>query len=737
MILENLNTEQKVAVTLKSLHTLILAGAGSGKTKVLINRIAWLIQHMKIDPCRILAVTFTNKAAYEMIRRLSETIKIYDNKRLWIGTFHSLSNRFLRIHCQEAKLNQSFSILDDSDQLAVIKRLLKSKNINTDKYPVRAVQKFININKESGLRSSSLDKLGNQKKFLIEIYQAYEEQCQRESIVDFPELLFRTYETLIKNHSLCEYYQDRFQHILVDEFQDTNSLQYKWLLLLSKGKNAIFAVGDDDQSIYSFRGANNNVANFKHHYANNIIRLEQNYRSFGHILGAANSVIQHNNERLGKKLWTQRGDGEYIKIAEQINESMEAQWLVDEIKFLIKEKHNLKEIAILYRSNAQSRILENTFFINSIPYRVYGGMRFFERQEIKNALSYLRLIVNSNDDASLIRIINFPTRGIGARSLEKLMEISRQYNISLYQAIHFFSGKGKSNFLKFIQLIEHLKQETQKLSLLELVKYVLEYSGLISYYKSVHECTERLENLKELVTSAAIFSNNKESEIQPILSSKNQINSLLVSFLDHAALESGDNQINQDQSAVQLMTVHAAKGLEFDTVFITGLEEGLFPHENSLASNKSVEEERRLMYVAITRARKKLYMTFSTNRTLYGQLRQAKCSRFLLEIPKIHTKYLKSQQIKSYQNHRSLHDGYNNSENYQISKKIQNNLYKLKRVEIGSQIFQVGQKINHAHFGYGTIVALNGINQEIKAIIEFRNIGIKTIALSIAKLEII
>ncbi|WP_437695034.1 3'-5' exonuclease, partial [Achromobacter xylosoxidans] len=660
MMLEKLNPEQRAAVTLEPQHALVLAGAGSGKTRVLTTRMAWLIQTGQASPFGLLAVTFTNKAAREMLARMSAILPI-DTRGLWIGTFHGLCNRMLRAHHRDAGLPQTFQILDVTDQLAAIKRLMKANGVDDEKYPPRDVQRFINGAKEEGLRPADIEAYDAHRRRLIEIYQLYEAQCQREGVVDFAELLLRAYELLSRNAPVREHYQRRFRHILVDEFQDTNTLQYKWLRLLAGGGAAIFAVGDDDQSIYAFRGANvGNMSDFERDYARGtVIRLEQNYRSYGHILDSANALIGHNSGRLGKNLWTDQGEGEPVRVIEQPSDGMEAQWIVDEIRSLIHEGSLRREIAVLYRSNAQSRVIEHAIFSAGIPYKVYGGLRFFERQEIKHALAYLRLMANPHDDTSWMRVVNFPTRGIGARTLEQLADAARAHDSSLYAAVALVAGKGGSNLAQFAQLIHRLIEETRDLPLPEMVEHMLEASGLNAHYKAEREGAERLENLNELITAAAVFASEENYDGMPAGVVPEQATSStlmpgvvdaapvvsdgltpLAAFLSHAALEAGDNQAQQGQDAVQLMTVHAAKGLEFDAVFITGLEEGLFPHENSILEQSGLEEERRLMYVAITRARQRLYISLAQSRMLHGQTRYAMRSRFLDEIPEQHLKWL-------------------------------------------------------------------------------------------------
>ena len=647
-LLQNLNEQQLAAVTLPNQSALILAGAGSGKTRVLTTRIAWLIQTGQMSPQAVLAVTFTNKAAKEMLTRLSAMLPI-NTRGMWIGTFHGLCNRMLRAHHRDAGLPSTFQILDSADQLGAIKRLLKANNIDDERYPPRNLQMFISSSKEAGLRAKDVEVNDDYNRKFVELYAMYDAQCNREGVCDFSELLLRCYELLDRNEILRQHYQDRFRHILVDEFQDTNKLQYAWLKLLAGtpggAGNAIFAVGDDDQSIYAFRGANvGNMADFEREFrVQNLIKLEQNYRSVGHILNAANALIANNARRLGKELWTEAGEGEPVRIYEAQTDGYEAAWLVDEVKGLIAEGHARAEIAVLYRSNAQSRVIEHALFNAGIPYRVYGGLRFFERAEIKHALAYLRLIENPADDTAFVRVVNFPPRGIGARTLEQLADAARAANASLYAAVGNMAGAPGTKLAAFVKLIESLRFETANLPLAEIVDAVIQRSGLIQHYQNEKEGQERVENLGELVNAAAAFvqeegygadASGTQGEAEAAIPSP------LAGFLSHASLEAGDNQAEAGQDALQLMTVHAAKGLEFFAVFITGLEEGLFPHENSLNEMDGLEEERRLMYVAITRARRRLYVSLAQSRLLHGQTRYGIKSRFLEELPENAVKWL-------------------------------------------------------------------------------------------------
>jgi len=704
-LLENLNPEQRAAVTLPHESALILAGAGSGKTRVLTTRIVWLIQTGQVSPHGILAVTFTNKAAKEMLTRISAMLPI-NTRGMWVGTFHGLANRLLRTHYREAGLPQSFQILDSQDQLSAIKRLMKAMNVDTEKYEPKKVQRFINGNKEAGLRARDVEAFDEYSMRLAELYEAYDTQCQREGVADFPELLLRAYELLYRNEPLRQHYQDRFRHILIDEFQDTNTLQYRWLKLFAGSHTALFAVGDDDQSIYAFRGANTaNMAEFEREFAHgNVIKLEQNYRSHGHILTAANTLISQNAHRLGKNLWTAEGEGEPIRIFDAYSDQDEASFVVDEVRALNREGVNLSDMALLYRSNAQSRVLEHALFSASVPYRVYGGLRFFERQEIKHALAYLRLLTNPEDDGAFLRVVNFPSRGIGARTLEQLADTAARSGASLWQAACTSSGK----LAGFAKLVEDIKQVTRDLPLPEAIDHVIESSGLADYYRADKEGADRLENLNELVNAAALFSDESEENT-------------LDAFLAHAALEAGEHQAGAGHDALQLMTVHAAKGLEFHAVFITGLEEGLFPHEQSANEENGLEEERRLMYVAITRARRRLYLSHAQSRMLHGQIRYSLPSRFLDELP---------EQVLMHLNRRS-------EPSYPSSVQQPDSSYSTKRqTQTGNDTgYKVGQSVAHAKFGTGIIIDFEGRGADARVQVKFREAGTKWLALAYAKLS--
>jgi DNA helicase-2/ATP-dependent DNA helicase PcrA len=700
--LDTLNPEQRAAVTLPHESALILAGAGSGKTRVLTTRIAWLIQTGQVSPHGILAVTFTNKAAKEMLVRISAMLPI-NTRGMWVGTFHGLANRLLRTHWREAGLPQSFQILDSADQLSAIKRLMKALNVDTEKFEPKKVQWFINGNKEAGRRARDADAYDEYSMRLAELYEAYDAQCQREGVADFPELLLRSYELLYRNEPLRQHYQDRFRHILVDEFQDTNTLQYRWLKLFTGPHTALFAVGDDDQSIYAFRGANTaNMAEFEREFAHgNVIKLEQNYRSHGHILTAANTLIAQNAHRLGKNLWTAEGEGEPIRIFEAYSDQDEASFVVDEAKTLNREGVPFSDMALLYRSNAQSRVLEHALFSAGVAYRVYGGLRFFERQEIKHALAYLRLLTNPEDDGAFLRVVNFPARGIGARTLEQLSDTAARSGASLWQAACTSGGKVAG----FAKLIEEIKATTRDLPLAEAIDHVVEVSGLADYYRADKDGADRLENLNELINAAALFAEESEENT-------------LDAFLAHAALEAGEHQAEAGRDALQLMTVHAAKGLEFHAVFITGLEESLFPHEQSAHEENGLEEERRLMYVAITRARRRLYLSHAQSRMLHGQVRYGIPSRFLAELP---------EQVLLHLNRRSEPA---HSSGYGTPAPAP------RSPQAGADTgYKIGQSVAHAKFGTGIIIDFEGRGPDARVQVKFRDAGTKWLALAYARLS--
>ncbi|GGX86814.1 UvrD-helicase domain-containing protein [Vogesella alkaliphila] len=707
-LLAGLNPEQLSAVTWPAKSALVLAGAGSGKTRVLTTRIAWLLQTGQTSPAGILAVTFTNKAAREMQTRLAAMIPV-NVKTMWIGTFHGLCNRFLRVHYRDAGLPQTFQILDSGDQSSAIKRLLKSLDISDEKFPPKAVQQFINSQKESGVRAGELSAHDPYTRKLIELYAAYDAQCQREGVVDFAELLLRSYEVLSRNAALSEHYRNRFRFVLVDEFQDTNRLQYAWLKLLAGPDNALFAVGDDDQSIYAFRGAEvgNMRALLSDYGVSGPIRLEQNYRSAGTILDAANALIERNDGRLGKSLWTDAGPGDKIRLFEAYSDGEEAQFIVDEVRALARDGWNLADMAVLYRSNAQSRILEHVLVQSSVAYRIYGGLRFFERQEIKHALAYLRLVANPEDDNALLRVINVPARGIGARSVENLQTASREQGVSLWQALcGAGGGRTAGKLAEFVRLIDSLRQRCEALTLAETISLIIDASGLRAMYEAdKKDGEERLANLDELVNAALGFMPQ-----EPAMA--------VIEFLTQASLEAGDHQADAGADALQLMTVHAAKGLEFDAVFVGGLEEGLFPHENSMNDSKGLEEERRLMYVAMTRARKRLYLSCAQSRMLHGQSRYPIRSRFVDELP---AELLQTLSATVKKTAAPMRDAYAQG--------------RIAAAPLAANLggWKMGQGLHHTKFGDGVVINAEGAGDDVRLQINFAEHGIKWLDLRYAK----
>jgi DNA helicase II / ATP-dependent DNA helicase PcrA len=775
-LLRGLNPEQLAAVTLPAEPALILAGAGSGKTRVLTTRIAWLMQTGQISPGGVMGVTFTNKAAKEMLTRLGAMLPV-NVRGMWIGTFHGLCNRFLRAHWKLAALPQGFQILDSSDTLSAVKRVIKGMNLDEERFVPKQVSWFIAGSKEEGHRPPDVAVHDGQTQKLVEIYQAYEDQCQREGVVDFAELMLRTYELMRDNEALRVHYQHRFAHILVDEFQDTNRLQYAWLKMFAGTRAAVFAVGDDDQSIYAFRGAQvGNMAAFEREFqVRHLIKLERNYRSFGNILDSANHLISHNAHRLGKNLRTEAGPGEPVRVQESPSDFSEAQWLLEEAQQLHRSGLARREIAVLYRSNAQSRVLESALFNAGIPYRVYGGLRFFERAEVKHALAYLRLVENPNDDTSYLRVVNFPTRGIGARTLEQLQDAARSSGRSLWQSATAITGKGGGNLAGFQALVDGMRAATQGATLREIIEHMLHASGLLDYYRTEKDGADRLENLEELVNAAEAFVTQegfgKDAVALPVDeqapgtlavgtpaavaavdvtpdAETGEIISPLAAFLTHAALEAGDNQAQAGQDALQLMTVHSAKGLEFDAVFITGLEEGLFPHENALSDADGLEEERRLMYVAITRARQRLYLSFSQTRMLHGQTRYNVKSRFLEELPDGALKWLTprnqgfgSGYARDYQAAwqrgsglgSMVGAGRNAGWQPPAEPPVPARMAEAAAREAGHGL-RVGQGVFHNKFGEGVIVTLEGRGPDARAQVHFGRHGTKWLALSVAKL---
>lgn len=734
-LLAGLNPEQLAAVTLNQ-SVLVLAGAGSGKTRVLTTRIAHLIQSGQAHPNDILAMTFTNKAAREMLVRISAMLPV-SPRGMWIGTFHGLCNRMLRAHFLDAGLPQTFQILDSADQLGVIKRILKNLGIDDEKFPPRQVQWFINSAKEEGLRASRVEAHDSFTVKMVELYTVYEQQCNKEGMVDFAELLLRSHELLTRNEPLREHYRNRFRHILIDEFQDTSKLQYQWLRLLSGKHATVFAVGDDDQSIYAFRGANSgNMKEFERDFRiSSLIRLEQNYRSHGNILDAANTLIRNNSNRLGKTLWTAEDHGELLHVCNAATDFDEAAFIISEIRSLHSAGTPLSEIALLYRSNAQSRVLEQALFNAALPYRVYGGMRFFERQEIRHALAYLRLVMNPEDDSALLRVINFPARGIGARSIEQLQQTALQSGSSLWAAmlqkyrgatapLHHTSpgplpsGKPGKGIDSFVILVETLREACKALPLPEIVSCMLEHSGLTAHYQSERDGADRLENLNELVNAATSFVHETEDDS-------------LVAFLTHASLEAGEHQTDNNQEVVQLMTVHASKGLEFHAVFLSGLEEGLFPHENSRNEAGGLEEERRLMYVALTRARRRLYLSFSHSRMLHGQTRNNPPSRFLQEIP---VNLLKWQQPATESDYRESRGHSFSDRGTAIRQTGTGTTIPASALKQPASPWRIGQNVSHAKFGTGVITQCEGQGTDARVQVKFSLAGTKWLSLEYARL---
>ena len=797
-LLRHLNAEQLAAVTLPDEHALILAGAGSGKTRVLTTRIAWLLQAGRISPGGVMAVTFTNKAAKEMLTRLSAMLPV-NVRGMWIGTFHGLCNRFLRAHWKLASLPQSFQILDTQDQLSAIKRLMKQHNVDEERFPPKQVQWFIAGCKEDGQRPAQVETRDAETRRKVEIYQLYEEQCQREGVVDFGELMLRSYELLRDNEALRMHYQRRFCHILIDEFQDTNRLQYAWIKMFagqdSEGRlqpvNAVFAVGDDDQSIYAFRGARvGNMADFVSEFAvQHQIKLEQNYRSCSHILDSANALISHNRHRLGKNLRTEQGPGEPVRVYESTSDFAEAQWIVEEMRHLMRDQGTepglaRHEMAVLYRSNAQSRVIETALFNAGVPYRVYGGLRFFERAEIKHALAYLRLLENPNDDTSFLRVVNFPPRGIGARSIEQLQDAARAAGCSLHDAVSATTGKAGANLGAFVAMVDVLREQTAGKTLREIIDLVIDKTGLVNHYRTEKEGADRVENLEELVNAAESFvtqegfgrsavalpqalslglpqglsqspasqglSADASDSLADEFSEDGVTMSPLAAFLTHAALEAGDNQAQAGEDAIQLMTVHASKGLEFDVVFITGLEEGLFPHENAMNDFDGLEEERRLMYVAITRARKRLYLSHSQTRMLHGQTRYNLKSRFFDELPEHCLKWItpKAAGFGTGVGSGMGSGGWNNTpaQNRQArpawgQSSLSTETYKSPPVPVQKAVpehgISAGKNVFHTKFGEGKVLAVEGTGADARAQVNFPRHGVKWLALSVAKLTVV
>ena len=717
-LLDGLNDKQRDAVAAPPQHMLVLAGAGSGKTRVLVHRLAWLMQVERVAPYSLLAVTFTNKAAQEMRARIESTIGVSLNN-LWMGTFHGLSHRMLRAHYQEAGLPQGFQIIDSDDQLRLVKRVLKALNLDEKHWPAKQLQWFINARKDEGQRPGMLDAGGDYSLAqMIKIYAAYQEMCDRAGLVDFAEILLRSFELLKQNAEVRGHYQQRFRHILVDEFQDTNAIQYQWLRLLAGSSAKVMIVGDDDQSIYGWRGARvENIQQFlKDFDGADTIRLEQNYRSTATILKAANAVISNNQSRLGKDLWTDGSEGESISLYTAFNELDEARFIVSRIRDWHNKGNPLTDTAILYRNNAQSRVLEEALIQDGLHYRIYGGLRFYERQEIKDALSYLRLINNRQDDAALERIINTPARGIGDTTLDKVRQQARAQGQTLWQALEQLlqqkqlSGRAANAIAQFMQLIGQLDVELTELPLHEQAEHVIKQSGLYAMYQAEkgEKAQTRIENLNELITACQNFDSPLLEEMSP-----------LSAFLSQAALEAGEYQAEEHSDAVQLMTLHTAKGLEFPLVFVCGLEEGLFPSQQSGDDPIRLEEERRLCYVGMTRAMQKLYLCHAQSRRLYGQEQYPKPSRFLRELP---AECVEEIRLTT-----------------QVSRPLVNNRFSgaASHSAFENTGFKLGQRVLHEKFGEGTVLNYEGSGPQSRIQVNFDQLGSKWLMTAYARLEAI
>jgi DNA helicase II / ATP-dependent DNA helicase PcrA len=729
-ILDNLNDEQRKAVASPVPHQLVLAGAGSGKTRVLVHRIAWLIEAEHASPFSILAVTFTNKAAREMRGRI-ESLLSQSHGGMWVGTFHGLAHRLLRSHWQEAGLVEDFHILDSDDQLRLIKRINRSLHIDEDKWPAKQCQWYINSQKDEGLRAANIDHFEDEyTKTMLQVYAAYEEACNRGGMIDFGEILLRAHELWLKNPQILSHYQKRFQHILVDEFQDTNAIQYAWLRVLCGSENSLMVVGDDDQSIYGWRGARiENIQQFNVDFIDaDIIRLEQNYRSTSNILKAANKLIENNQSRLGKSLWTEDGDGEQISLYEAFNEQDEARFVVDRIQDWFNSGNRRTDSAILYRSNAQSRELEDALLRVGMPYRIYGGHRFYERLEIKNTLAYLRLLVNRDDDTAIERIINVPTRGIGGRTMETVRSVARDDSISLWKACvkcvndSILTSRASNAVLAFMELIDSLNDGCDELELHEKVEHIINNTGLIQHHEKEggEKARARIENLDELISAAGNFDDTELGEEFDIKSY-----AFLSAFLDQAALDAGESQASESDDAVQLMTLHSAKGLEFQLVFLVGLEEGLFPHKMSMDNLTGLEEERRLCYVGITRAQKKLYLSHAESRRMHGDVNLCRPSRFINEIPSelIDEVRLKSSVSRPAFGNTKIGSG--------VARKMNG------EVEVPQTDLSLGQRVVHGKFGEGVVLNYEGQGSSARVQVNFDDVGSKWLVLSYAKLEVL
>lgn len=708
--INKLNEHQRAAVVAPLGNSLVLAGAGSGKTRVLVSRIAWLMNEADVSPHRLLAVTFTNKAANEMKVRLSQLLHV-SVAGLWVGTFHSICHRMLRLHHHEAGLPESFHILDSDDQERLIKRVIANLNLNAEQWPARAIQSFINSQKDEGLRAKHVhvSPYGPGRVWL-QVYQAYEQLCQTAGVIDFAELILRSVELLRDHPDLQQAYQQRFQSILIDEFQDTNAVQYAWIRLLSNPQTSVMVVGDDDQSIYGWRGAKiENIQRFTQDFNQvQVIRLEQNYRSTSVILDAANALITHNQTRMGKDLWTDSNPGEAIDVFRAFNEFDEARYISESIKNRINQGQAYQDFAILYRANAQSRVIEEAFLHTGIPYRIYGGLRFYERAEIKDSLAYLRLLANPEDNAAFERVVNFPTRGIGEKTLEEIRNLARDHTQSMWRAAsELINGqrlpqRAHTALSQFMKLIHDLRLETRPLSLEEQVSLTLERSGLKNHFLNLkgEQAESKLQNLQELVNAAREF---RDEEFPEEAGS-------LVSFLAHTSLEAGDHQATEQESYVHMMTLHAAKGLEFPVVFMIGMEEGLFPGRQSIEEPKRLEEERRLCYVGMTRAMQKLILSYAEIRRQYGREERHSPSRFLSEIPGelLHEIRMKNHYQPKTQAFNAMTDE--------------------------ASGFRLGQAVSHQKFGNGVVLAIEGSGEHTRIQVNFAQQGTKWLVLAYANL---
>ncbi|MBD9645893.1 MULTISPECIES: DNA helicase II [Pantoea] len=713
-LLDGLNDKQREAVAAPRSNLLVLAGAGSGKTRVLVHRIAWLLSVENCSPYSIMAVTFTNKAAAEMRHRIDQLIGTSQGG-MWIGTFHGLAHRLLRAHHLDAGLPQDFQILDSDDQLRLLKRLIKAMNLDEKQWPARQGMWYINGKKDEGLRPKHIESYGNPvEQTWLRIYQAYQEACDRAGLVDFAELLLRAHELWLNKPHILNHYRERFSNVLVDEFQDTNNIQYAWIRMLAGDSGRVIIVGDDDQSIYGWRGAQvENIQRFLQDFPGaETIRLEQNYRSTNNILKAANTLIANNNGRLGKELWTDGSDGEKISLYCAFNELDEARFVVNRIKSWHENGNALQDCAILYRSNAQSRVLEEALLQGSMPYRIYGGMRFFERQEIKDALAYLRLMANRNDDAAFERVVNTPVRGVGDRTLDVVRQTARDQQLTLWQATRellqnkALAGRAASALQRFCELVDSLASETAEMPLHVQTDRVIKDSGLWVMYEQEkgEKGQARIENLEELVTATRQFSYQDEDEdLMP-----------LQAFLSHAALEAGEGQADKWQDAVQLMTMHSAKGLEFSQVFIVGMEEGMFPSQMSLDEGGRLEEERRLAYVGVTRAMVKLTLTYAESRRLYGKEVYHRPSRFIGELPE---ECVEEVRLRA-----------------SVSRPVSHQRMGTPIAQNDSG-FTLGQRVRHAKFGEGTIINLEGSGEHSRLQVAFQGQGIKWLVAAYARLE--